>query len=80
LFVGVLTVDDLGLNMSAGGQAGWTRSMAAAPAANCAIGIYTRSKLPWVTLPADVPAFEVYYDSKKLWPAESLARRKAIFG
>ena len=44
------------------------------------VHIYTRSKLPWVTLPEDVPAFEVYYDSKKLWPAESLARRKAIFG
>ena len=44
------------------------------------VHIYTRSKLPWVTLPAGVPAFEAYYDSKKLWPAESLARRKAIFG
>ena len=44
------------------------------------VHIYTRSKLPWVALPAGVPAFEAYYDSKKLWPAESLARRKAIFG
>lgn len=44
------------------------------------VHIYTRSKLPWVTLPAGVPAFEAYYDSKKLWPPESLARRKAIFG
>ena len=44
------------------------------------VHIYTRSKLPWVALPADVPAFEAYYDSKKLWPAESLERRKAIFG
>jgi hypothetical protein len=44
------------------------------------VHIYTRSKLPWVTLPADVPAFEAYYDSKKLWPPDSLARRKAIFG
>jgi hypothetical protein len=44
------------------------------------VHIYTRSKLPWVALPADVPAFEAYYDSKKLWPAESLGRRKAIFG
>jgi hypothetical protein len=39
--------------------------------------IYTRSKVPWVTLPEDVPAFEVYYDSKQLWPAESYARLKA---
>lgn len=44
------------------------------------VHIYTRSKLPWVTLPAGVPAFEVYYDSKALWPAESLARRKAAIG
>ena len=41
------------------------------------VHIFTRSKQPWVTLPADVPAFEVYYDAKTLWPAESLARRKA---
>jgi hypothetical protein len=41
------------------------------------VHIYTRSKLPWVTLPAGVPAFEAYYDSKILWPAESLARRAA---
>ena len=38
------------------------------------VHIYTRSKLPWVVLPDDVPAFEAYYDSKTLWPAESLAR------
>lgn len=44
------------------------------------VHIYVRSKLPWVTLPADVPAFEAYYDSKKLWPEASLERRKAIFG
>jgi hypothetical protein len=42
--------------------------------------IYTRSKLPWVQLPEGVPAFEAYYDAKTLWPAESLARRKALFG
>jgi hypothetical protein len=39
--------------------------------------IFTRSKLPWVGLPPDVPAFEVYYDMAKLWPPESLARREA---
>ena len=44
------------------------------------IHIYTRSKLPWVALPAEVPAVEAYYNSKTMWPAESLARRKAIFG
>ena len=44
------------------------------------VHIYARSKLPWVALPSDVPAFESYYDSKKLWPAASLQRRRAIFG
>jgi hypothetical protein len=44
------------------------------------VHIYTRSKLPWVALPAGVPAFPAYYDSKKLWPPESLERRRAIFG
>jgi hypothetical protein len=44
------------------------------------VHIYVRSKLPWVELPAGVPAFEAYYDSRSLWPAASLARRKAIFG
>jgi hypothetical protein len=53
------------------------------------VDIYTRSKQPWVKLPVDAvgattgkPAgvFEAYYDSAKLWPADSLARRKALFG
>ena len=38
------------------------------------VHIYTRSKLPWVVLPDSVPAFDVYYDMKKLWPAASLER------
>ncbi|HEY5237025.1 MAG TPA: GFA family protein [Rhizomicrobium sp.] len=42
------------------------------------VHIFTRSKLPWVTLPEGAHAFEVYYDSSKLWSAESLARRKAV--
>ena len=44
------------------------------------VHIYTRSKLPWVALPAGVPAFTEYYDLKTLWPPESLMRRKAILG
>jgi len=43
------------------------------------VHIYTRSKLPWVALPGGVPEFEAYYDSKKLWPPESLERRRALF-
>ena len=42
------------------------------------VHIFTRSKLPWVTLPQSTPAFEVYYDSKSLWPAASLARLEAV--
>jgi hypothetical protein len=42
------------------------------------VHIFTRSKLPWVTIPESVPAFDVYYDTKKLWPAESLERLAAI--
>jgi hypothetical protein len=41
------------------------------------VHIYTRSKVPWITLPASVPAFEAYYDVKALWRPESLARRDA---
>ena len=41
------------------------------------VHIYTRSKLPWVALPADVPAFAEFYDMKTLWPAEALERRRA---
>ena len=38
------------------------------------VHIYTRSKLSWVTIPSSVPAFAAYYDTEKLWPAESLER------
>ena len=42
------------------------------------VHIYTRSKVGWVTLPEGTPAFDVYYDASKLWPAESLRRRDAV--
>jgi hypothetical protein len=42
------------------------------------VHIYTRSKLPWIRLPESVPAFEVYYDSKTLWPPTSLERLQAV--
>jgi hypothetical protein len=44
------------------------------------VHIYTRSKLPWIELPAGVPAFAAYYDTKSLWPAASLERRRAVLG
>jgi len=40
--------------------------------------IFTRSKLPWVSLDGGAPAFEVFYELDKQWPAESQARRKAL--
>jgi hypothetical protein len=43
------------------------------------VHIFTRSKLPWVTLPESVPAVEVYYDRHELWPAESLERLNAVY-
>ena len=42
------------------------------------VHIFTRSKVPWVELPDDTPAFDVYYDSRTLWPAASLERLDAI--
>jgi hypothetical protein len=41
------------------------------------VHIYTRSKLPWVTLPEAVPAFDAFYDPKRLWPQASLERARA---
>jgi hypothetical protein len=42
------------------------------------VHIFTKSKVGWVTLPDSAPAFEAYYDSKGLWPADSLERLKAV--
>ena len=42
------------------------------------IHIFTESKQPWVVLPDDTPAVPVFYRRSEYWPAESLARRKAI--
>jgi hypothetical protein len=42
------------------------------------VHIFTKSKLPWITLPDSVPAFEVHYDAKALWPPASFERLEAI--
>ena len=42
------------------------------------VHIFTRSKVSWVTLPESAPAFDVYYETKALWPAASLERLEAI--
>ena len=42
------------------------------------VHIFTRSKLPWLPLPADVPAFETFYRIDQVWPAESLERWRRL--
>lgn len=42
--------------------------------------IYTRSKLPWVALPADVAAFAVHYRLSEVWPEEAQRRWRAAIG
>lgn len=42
------------------------------------VHIFTRSKVPWLTLPESTPAFRTYYDTEKLWPAASLERIEAL--
>jgi hypothetical protein len=42
------------------------------------VHIFTKSKLGWVKLPESVPAFEVFYEMKTLWPPESLERLDAL--
>jgi hypothetical protein len=44
------------------------------------IHIFTGSKQPWVTIPPGTPSVPEYYDREKYWPAESLARRRALLG
>ena len=45
------------------------------------VHIFTRSKLPWLQLPPDTPAFEAFYKLAELWPAESRERlRRNIAG
>jgi len=42
------------------------------------IHIFTSSKQPWVTLPADAKAVPEFYDLNAVWPAESLERRQLL--
>ena len=41
------------------------------------VHIFTRSRQPWVELPDSIPAFEVFYKPKELWPVASQERRRA---
>ena len=44
------------------------------------VHIFTASKQPWVVLPAGTPAFPEFYERERIWPAESLERRRALLG
>ncbi len=41
------------------------------------VHIFVKSKVPWLQLPADARAFEIFYNMKAEWPPEALARRDA---
>lgn len=42
------------------------------------VHIFTRSKQPWVQLPADAKVYPEYYDREQVWSAASLERRRAL--
>ena len=42
------------------------------------VHIFTRSKLPWIELPAGVPTFGAFYKIDEVWPTESLARWRQL--
>ncbi len=42
------------------------------------IHIFTATRQPWVILPPETPAVAEYYDRERYWPADSLARRRAL--
>jgi hypothetical protein len=42
------------------------------------IHIFTASMQPWVTLPPGSQRVPEYYDREKVWPAESLERRRKV--
>lgn len=42
------------------------------------IHIFTESKQPWVVIPQGTPSVPAFYEREEIWPAESLARRRAL--
>jgi hypothetical protein len=42
------------------------------------IHIFTASKQPWVTLPADARTVPEFYELETVWSAESLERRRMM--
>lgn len=43
------------------------------------VHIFTSTKLPWVVLPTEHKAVEIYYDTETTWSPESKKRRDALF-
>ena len=42
------------------------------------VHIFTESKQPWVVLPPEVKAYEVYYEREAVWRPEALERLRAL--
>ncbi len=42
------------------------------------VHIFTKSKVGWIRIPESVPALEIYYDTKALWPAASFSRASTL--
>lgn len=42
------------------------------------VHIFTATKQPWVSIPADVPAFTEFYDLKSTWSDSSRKRLRAL--
>lgn len=42
------------------------------------VAIFTAEKMPWVTLPEGVRAFEAYYDAREVLPETSLDRLRVL--
>lgn len=42
------------------------------------VHIYTKTKVPWLTLPCDRPVFEKSYQHDTVWSKENLERKAAI--
>jgi hypothetical protein len=38
------------------------------------VHIFTNSTVGWIRIPESAPAFEIYHDTRALWPAASLQR------
>ena len=44
------------------------------------VHIHLDSRLPWVEIPAGIPAYPEYYPASEVWSDDAIARRKQLFG